>query len=285
MKLSIKSLTYLGNVITSRLPFVVLAGLVGVAGFSDVCFAKGKGKAKPESMYQDSFSKPETVAAEMPSASSTTIGAQLEVPSLNSFPVRVQVEGSDVNGWEQPDNVGAPSKISKTFKIGACQFDIKGGDFSVRQYDSENPDQLQVLADAVMPQSTFSSTLFGKVLFSLATSLSVSIDEKNKVACKDALGTKMFYIGRASLDGSTLYGVAEGGDAVNAQVFKQENAGKLFISWNNETKQISLVDHFGMIPELESSIFSMSFDAKDTFYLGFDHSFKLTKDKHKVAKK
>ncbi len=285
MQFSIKSSTYLGNALMSMRPLLVVAGLVGVIGFSDVCFAKGKAKVKPDPMYNDSFSKPETVAAEMPDTSSSAIGPQLEVPSLNSFPVRVQVEGSDVNGWEQPANVGMPSKISKAFKIGTCQFDIKGGDFSVRQYNSENPDQLQVLADAVMPQTTFASPLAGQVLFSLTTSLSVVVDEKNKTTCKDVIGAKMLSIGRASLDGSTLYGVGESGEAVNAKVFKQENAGKLFVSWNNETKQISLADHLGMIPEIESSIYSMSFEAKDTFYLGFDYSFKLTKDKHKVAKK
>jgi hypothetical protein len=283
MKLTNKTITYLGNATMLTMPFIIIAGLVGVAGFSDVCFAKAKNKSAPKSMYGDSFSKPEVEAEETPATAAS--GTALEVPSLNSFPVRVQVEGSDVNGWEQPDNVGTPSKISKTFKIGNCQFDIKGGDFSVRQYNPEFPDQLQVLADAVMPQSTFSSVRGAQVLFSLTTSLSVSIDEKNKATCKESIGSKMLYIGRASLDGSILFAVGASGEAMNANVFKQENAGKLFISWDSETKQISLADHLGMVPEIESSVYSFSFDAKDTFYLGFDQSFKLIKDKNKVAKK
>ena len=284
MKLSIKSNTYLGNAHMSSLPFVVLAGLAGVVGFSDVCFAKGK-KAKSDPMYNDSFSKSETVAPAAPNGK-PTIGAQLEVPSLNSFPVRVQVEGSDVNGWLQPENVPSPTKISKVFKIANCQFEIKGGDFSVRQYNSENLEEMQVVADAVMPLSTFPSALSGQVLFSLTTSLSVVVDEKNKATCKEALGKKMFYIGRASLDGSVFYGVGSSGDAVNANVFKQENPGKVFISWNADAQQIAVADHLGMVPEIESSIFSFSFAEKDTYYLGFDPEFKLTKDnKQKVAKK
>jgi hypothetical protein len=284
MKIIIKTITYLGNATMLTVPSIIIAGLLGVAGFSDVCFAKAKSKSAPKSIYMDSFSKPEVDAEETPSVAS---GAPLEVPSLNSFPVRVQVEGSDVNGWEQPDNVAMPSKISKTFKINNCQFDIKGGDFSVRQYNPEFPDQLQVLADAVMPLSTFSSPRGGQVLFSVTTSLSISIDEKNKVSCREAIGSKMLYIGRASLDGSILYAVGASGEATNANanVFKQENPGKLFISWDSATNQIALADHLGMIPEIESNVYTFSFDAKDTFYLGFDQSFKLIKDKNKVAKK
>ena len=286
MKLSANHNIYLGNTFMSSLPFVVLAGLTGftsVTLFSDVCFAKSK-KVKVDTTYVDSFGKTEATEQEAQDGN-MTIGAQLEVPSMNSFPVRVQVDGSNVNGWLQPDNVPTPSKISKTFKIANCQFELKGSDYSVRQYNSENLTEMQVVADAVMPQSTFNTAASSQVIFSLTASLTVVVDEKNKTTCKEALGKKMFYIGRASMEGSVLYGVGSSGDAVNASVLKQENPSKIFISWNNETQQIAVADHLGMVPEIESSIYSFSFTEKDTYYLGFDHEFKLSKDKQKVAKK
>jgi len=283
MKISIKSMPYIVNsTFVTAFPFLFLAGLIGFAGFSDICFAKGKKKGAAKSFYGDSFSKPGTVGLD---TSEMAPVSHSVAPSLNSFPVRVQVEDSDVNGWKQPDTIAMPNRISKAFKIGNCQFEIKGGDYSVRQYNGENNDNLYVLADAVAPQSTFSAALNGQAFFSLVTSLSVSIDDKNKSTCKDAIGKKMLYIGRASLEGSSLHGVSEGGDAVNAAVFKQESPGKLFVSWNNDAKQIVIADSLGMVPEVESSVFALTFDEKETYYLGFDYAFTLTKDKEKVAKK
>lgn len=264
-----------------RVAFSTSIFLICTAGFAGI--AEAQTQKKSQSIYRSSFSKPEVFVNEVIPDSMKGKKDTSEVPSMNSFPLRVQVSESDINGWNQPKMVADPKKISKGFKVSSCEFTIVSGEFAVRHYNGDSPEDLMVVADAVMPQSTFSVDGEEEILFSLSTMLTVSVDPKFQKACKDAFFGKKFAIGHASLAGSSFYGVGKKGDAVNAAVYRAESPSKLYITWNAESKNLTLQDQIGIVPDIESAVFSMKFSEKDSYYLGFDAEFKILKEKPIVA--
>ena len=92
---------------------IATIGITGIIGFSDLCEAQTARKS--QEIYRNSFSKPEVFVDESIPDSMKGEKDTVEVPSLNSFPLRVQVAESNVTGWLQPDSVVQPKKISKNF--------------------------------------------------------------------------------------------------------------------------------------------------------------------------
>jgi hypothetical protein len=262
---------------------LVLTAVVGLGGFSEL--SEAQTARKSQVIYRNSFSKPEIFVNNVIPDSMKGKKDTVEVPSLNSFPLRIQVDGIDVNDWKQPAMASEPKKVNKVYKVANCQFDIVSSDFSVRKYGGDSPGQLLVTADALMPQSTFAVDKEEQLLFSLTASLSVTVEEKFVAACKESFAGRNFSIGRVSFSGSQLYGVGLKGDAVNATVYRPESAPKLYVTWNQETNRLSLLDQIGMVPEIETDVYALSFSEKEAYYLGFDASFKIIRDKQKVAKK
>jgi hypothetical protein len=265
---------------------LALAGTLMLAEIASGKDMKGSG-ARQESgdMWRSSFSKPEAFVDNAEPESMKGRKDTVEVPSINSFPLRVQVDESDVNGWDQPENVTEPRKIDKAFRISNCQFHIVGGDFSVRRYKSDVPGQAWVEADAVMPQSTFPVAIGEPILFSLTTSLTVRVDEKFAQICKETFAGRRLSIGYASLAGSEFYGVGEQGDAAPANTFRQEVPTRLFVMWDAEAGRLTLADQIGMVPEIESHIYSLRFDERDAYYLGFEPELRIVREKTKLAGK
>lgn len=266
----------------------IISGLVAVCGtltLADIAAGKDLKGAESDTMWRSSFSKPEVFVDEAVPESMKGEKDLVEVPSLNSFPLRVQVDESDVNGWDQPENVTEPKKISKTFKVNNCQFHIEGGDFSVRRYKGDKPAYVQVDADAVMPQSTFPVAIGEPILLSLSTSLSLRVDDQFAGICKETFAGRKLSIGFASLAGSEFYGVGEQGDASPAAVFRQESPTRLFVVYDVDAGRLSLVDQIGLAPELETHIYSLRFNEKDSYYLGFEADLKIVKYKQKLAGK
>lgn len=259
----------------------ILLSLLAGTGFAGLAAAQTQKKS--QSIYRSSFSKPEVFVNEAMPDSMKGTKDSVELPSMNSFPLRIQVDGSDVNGWNQPGMATAPKRISKGFKVSNCEFTIVSGDFAVRQYSGDKADDLLVVADAVMPQSTFPVESEENILFSLSAMLSVTFDPKFQNACKEAFAGKKFAIGHASLAGSSFYGVSKKGDAVNASVFRTESPTKLYVTWDQESKKITLQDQIGLVPDIESSVFAFKITEKDSYYLGFDAGFKILKEKPIVA--
>lgn len=237
--------------------------MISSAAHGESSKTKGKGGAgKAVEKWQGAFgSMPNTASDEVdiPAETSKDHEAALAaLGELGSFPLKVHSGGEGGTFWtDSTVRSFVPETSSRKFKVGECQFEIKTGALSARQYEAGKSGTFAVKQDALSPQTTLAATEAAPTYVSVTSELYANILDNRASACKSMLKDKSKRIGSLDLEETTLVLTTSDEKQFPAGQVRGAKAAVVYLKWNEEAQALRLEDQAGLAPSVESPIFEI----------------------------
>ena len=129
-----------------------------------------------------------------------------------------------------------------------------------------------------MSRFTFSLLDDEDLIVDLSTSLSATVLNNSKQACRKLFSDRRVSIGKATMSKSELIAIQGSHSTRTATRAKDGNGTFLYLTWEGDS--LSLEDELGMPPTLESPIFRMASPKDDKIhYLSLNPQLQIVKRK------
>lgn len=187
---------------------------------------------------------------------------------IGSFPLKVHSGDEGGSYWTDATlRSFVPQPTARKFKVGECQFEIKTGALSARQYSSDTPGTFAVKQDAISPQTTLMASDVTPTYVSVTSELYATVLGNRNTACKAMLKDKRKKIGRIDLEETTLVLTADDERKFPAGQVRGAEGTMIYLSWSDDTASLKLEDRTGLAPSVESPIFEIKPQVGGDLYL------------------
>jgi hypothetical protein len=154
---------------------------------------------------------------------------------------------------------------------------------ALRLYRLDVSGKPEIANDNVLPFSTLGLDDDQKIRLSAYSTLKVTLTKEHRAACRRIFQGKAVRLGDATFEGTGLKAVVDAGKTVVGvgKAISESPVLPVFLTWDPDVRNLMLVDRFGLVPGLESSIFEMQPGPDEGLpYLHLDAKFKIKRDKH-----
>ncbi len=201
-----------------------------------------------------------------PEAAPASDDALTALRQLGSFPVRVRLGDASDQAWpvdERRDYV--PKPVGRHYKVGACEFVIRTGDFTVRTYEEKDDESLVIKSDPVLRHSTL--VVEESTLLSVSADIYASAVPGKKKACHDKFAGHRIKFGKASMAQTSLTLQTDSHKEIKPELYSETDDTAVYLVWDEVIGNLAVVDAAGVPPAVESGIYAANPKSAGDYYL------------------